>query len=333
VKGYWNRGAIAKKLIVAVIIVLSLLLAGLLVLNFWGFGFLQHKGRVKLSHDLLTTAKDFEKSKEWDKGIAFFEAEVKRHPESSQAYSSLALMYIEKGNVEKALPAAEKSMQLNPRNARAFSILGICYQKKGDLARATTLLRKAVRINPRLISTHYKLAEVLARRGNLQEAMSEFNKAKKLSPGLSRPDFLMGRYEANHKNYLAAVRLELSALKEEPNNTAAYCFLGQIYLETGDFDNAIKNYDLALTALPEDGKRKFQSIIYNGMGIGYFRKKDFDRAIGAFKKSLEFEEAAAVHKRLGDAYMKKGISDKALAEYELAKPAGRGGKGRPKGGK
>jgi tetratricopeptide (TPR) repeat protein len=333
VKAVGSRGVVARKVIVAIIVILSVILAALIILNFWGFEFLERKAHVKLSHELLATAKSFEKSKKWDEGIAYFEKEVRKYPASSQAYSSLALMYLEKGEVDRALPAAEKSMQLNPRNARAFSILGICYQKKGDLSRATTLLQKAVMINPGLLSAHYKLAEVLARRGFLPEAMSQFDRAKKMSPGLSYPPMLMGRYEANRKNYQAAVKYEQSALKEDPNNTAAYCYLGQIYLEMGDYDGAIQNYEIGMTTLPEDGKRRFQSIIYNGMGIGYYRKKNFDRAVWAFSKSLEFEDAAAVHRRLGDAYMKQGITDKALAEYERAKQVGQGNGRQPKGGK
>jgi tetratricopeptide (TPR) repeat protein len=329
-KGTGGSKIIKKALLVTVIVVL---LAGVTLFFTGGrWKAMQQQSQRERSDKYVTASLDFEKSKKWDEGIAYFEKEVRKYPTSSYAHYCLGMMYANKEDIDRAITLEEKALKLNPRNAKASGALGYYYAKKGDIEKATTLYNNALTLDPDLRRTRVRLAEVLAQRGFLRDATAHFAKARMLMPELTEPTYLMGRYEANQRNFDTAVMYEQSALKDDPKNAAAHCYLGQIYAEMGEYDNSLRTYQKGLenlAGLSDDSLKRFNAIISHGMGTDYYETKDYDKAIACFTKSLELEDTPLVHKKLGDAYMKKGMNDRALTEYQLAKEfesRARGGK-------
>ena len=85
-------------------------------------------------------------------------------------------------------------------------------------------------------------------------------------------------------------------------------------LARGRIDEAIKHYELTLQSDPSPSAR-----VYNNIGVAYSERGWTDRAIEAFRRSLEIRpEYARAHLGLGIAFYQKGWTEKAIGELRLA---------------
>lgn len=79
----------------------------------------------------------------------------------------------------------------------------------------------------------------------------------------------------------------------------------------GRYDAAIGLYRKALRVDPHS------SAAYNGLGIAYFGKKDFDRALDAYLNAAKLKpDQLEIHYNLALVYLAKGQNDKATAEIQ-----------------
>lgn len=316
-----KRGAISKKVISAVVV--SLIVIIVAFLYFVGFNFLKERDSQRRAAEYLSRADYFEKEKRWDEGIAYFEKEAKKHPDSSMAHCFLGLMYMNRGELEKAIPAAEKAAALWPGNDRAYAVLGRCYLKKADLERAKALLLQAYRLNSDQRDTCIYLADAVARRGNLKACFRYVAKAKAIDPDLDSPAYLMGLYELKNGNMVKALQYEQSAVKDDPGNTIACMLLGEIYTNMEKFDDSFKAYEKALLLLPAVNNAEYEaglkSRIYSGMGLGYNLKNEKEKAIFYYKKAIDSGDSYNTYKRNAD------VEKKDIRELHPAQnPAGTG---------
>ena len=85
------------------------------------------------------------------------------------------------------------------------------------------------------------------------------------------------------KDDLRRAQLHLEqAVKEKPTPEAHHA-LGKVYLAQGTFDNAIREFDQALSG------SKNQAQIYNDLGVAWLEKKDFNRSLESFNKALQLD--------------------------------------------
>jgi len=89
--------------------------------------------------------------------------------------------------------------------------------------------------------------------------------------------------------------------------------LGMAYFKSGDFDNAIKHYELALNL------NIYNSKTYNKLGLAYFAKRDFANAEKYFLQALSLvPNSFSVSKNLGMLYCSKGNADEADSYFSQA---------------
>ena len=86
---------------------------------------------------------------------------------------------------------------------------------------------------------------------------------------------------------------------------------GGLYVDTGKFDEAIADFNIALALSP-----KFATA-YNNRGFAYASKGDYARAIADYDLAIR-EGAKSTYSLRGDAYRLKGDSLSALADYRKA---------------
>lgn len=124
----------------------------------------------------------------------------------------LAHQATKKNNVTEALMYAEKAVAYDPRNVEAHRMLAMTCMNLRDYAKAKTALQTAIRLNPDDFSAYTLLGICLNNTNEAKEAIGYFNKAIKL----------------------------------KINNTSAYQNRAQSYVMLQDYDQALKNYELAL---------------------------------------------------------------------------------------
>ena len=98
-----------------------------------------------------------------------------------------------------------------------------------------------------------------------------------------------------------------------PEDANAYYNRGTVYVDKGDFDAAIQDFDKAIDLNPEYAEA------YNNRGAAHHKKDDFDAAIQDFNTSIGLnpEDAEAYYNR-GIAYTRKGKVDRTIQDFNTS---------------
>ena len=102
--------------------------------------------------------------------------------------------------------------------------------------------------------------------------------------------------------------------REYDRTTAAEHFsYGKVYLDQGEYENAIEEFKRALALDPENS-----NILIN-LGKGYLFIRNFQEATNYFERALEQSpEFADAHYYLGMVYIELNLKEKAINEYKEA---------------
>jgi len=98
-----------------------------------------------------------------------------------------------------------------------------------------------------------------------------------------------------------------------------YLYMGNMYYQTGDYDGAIAYLEKAAAIYPRDAETRL-AIAETRLKAG-----DLDGAIADYHRAIELGNTVSYsrtvpgyHDRLGDAYMKQGMVDEAVRQYQAA---------------
>ena len=120
--------------------------------------------------------------KHFDKAISLFDESIKRFPNSLEAYTNLANVFVIKGKSDFARRILNKAIELNPKYLRSYSILARILVEEGNLENAEFILRKSLEINPKDINALVNLACVLKDSGNSKQAERFLKDALEINP-------------------------------------------------------------------------------------------------------------------------------------------------------
>jgi tetratricopeptide (TPR) repeat protein len=102
-------------------------------------------------------------------------------------------------------------------------------------------------------------------------------------------------------------------VRKSPGNARSHHSLGLAYAGQNRFDNAIREYSIALGLRPDNAKT------HNNLGNAYAEKGMFDRAIWEYRTAIRLNPSYAdAHNNLGVVYEMLGQYDKAVLEYQAA---------------
>ena len=103
------------------------------------------------------------------------------------------------------------------------------------------------------------------------------------------------------------------AVTKSPMKAKPYIGRGVAYVNMGKFDNAIFDFNRALSLNPYCTEIV---EVYNNRGIAYLGKGEYDKAISDFNQALNFDpNYAKAYNNRGVAYRAKGEYDKAILDF------------------
>jgi len=159
----------------------------------------------------------------------------------------------------------------------AYNHLGTIYFKKEEYNKSKSAFRKTIEINPTDARGHFNLGCAYRVLGNMGQAEEEWKLALKYEKESKK----------NKENeYFSEDQLEISLIVLETRiSFKAHKYLGELYLEKGLSDKAIKEFQKALELEPDDPEP------YYGIGKIYYKKakqneKYVRKAIFYFDKYL-----------------------------------------------
>jgi len=258
-----------------------------------------------------------------------FRRALELSPGFHQAAMALGLLYERTNRVSRAEALYRQLIQLNPKNHLPYLLLQGIYARKNDLAAVKRILEEGLNNGIRRLEFYQALASLALEEKEYQKAEEYLKKSLEIEE-TSQAYFSLGviydrrkepeRMEAamkkaielkpdnamalNYLGYSFLLKKDLTAekLKEafaliskaceiEPDNGAFLDSLGWAYYLRGEYRQAEKLL-LRAASLEEDPE------IYEHLGYLYARKKDFNRAVLWWSKSLELKYNPEVDNQL-----------------------------------
>ncbi|WP_029034879.1 tetratricopeptide repeat protein [Salinimicrobium terrae] len=108
----------------------------------------------------------------------------KEESKEGEIAKNIALIYIEKGNKEKAIEAMESAKQANPNDAALMQAEADMYYQMGDMAKYREILEEVVRQNPDNATLYYNMGVSSAELGENDRAIDYYKKAIELDPDM-----------------------------------------------------------------------------------------------------------------------------------------------------
>jgi tetratricopeptide (TPR) repeat protein len=109
---------------------------------------------------------------------------VSLQPENAQANYYYALGLSRRNDADDLAHAEsllEKAVRLDPKLAAAYLQLGVLYSQRGDSSKAVPAYLEAIAANPGLVAAHYRLAQAYSQNGEKSKAQAELQIYDQLS--------------------------------------------------------------------------------------------------------------------------------------------------------
>jgi tetratricopeptide (TPR) repeat protein len=219
---------------------------------------------------------------------------------------------------------ARRSVQIDPKNAVGWDRLGVALQSRGLLNSETEhSYRRAIEIDPQFAVAYAHLARMLNRSGKPAEAAPLYEKAIELAkdpatlnliadslqgeqlwpqsePVLKRaleldPNnltslLLMGRYLIVYRKFQEAEPYLKSATEVASGAFQPFNLLGRAYLGMDRFSDAEASYERASTLAASAQKKQLAGMFgFEGVGDGYLKSNQKDKAVRAYQRALELD--------------------------------------------
>jgi tetratricopeptide (TPR) repeat protein len=253
-----------------------------------GLAFLAVARRVKVAGMILLSVvtiavgaaysyQTVNRTKVWSNNIELWGNVVRQNPSNVYGHYAFANVYLEERMYEEAGNEYRKTIRLAPEFPSAWIGLGNTYFMRDSLDTAIRVYEEALKY------CTSEQGELLVNMGHAFRVMGEHDKA---------------------------IRTFRDAMLLDSVEQSARLGLAKSYVEAGDFDAAVAQYDELIEREPEEEL----AVVYHNMGLAYSYKGDYEKAVEYLRESLNRSPAFAEARfALANCYKHTGEWDEAAA--------------------
>lgn len=263
------------------------------------------------------------------------------------AHTKIGLIYLEKGDLERAGAEFDLVLAAEPTNHRVRYFLSSVCAERGEVDRAIDELAKIPPDSEYYVDARVRRAYLLQKE-KPDEAIAELEQALKAKPDApeivsylsslykerneipkavtllerlvvhfpenDKYHFMLGAMYDEAKNKPAVVEQMRKAIELNPKNAAALNYLGYTLAEQGNsLDEAESLIRRALELEPDDG------FFVDSLGWVYYQRGDAKAAVKQLERAVELAgDDPTVIEHLGDAYKQAGRTPEALRAFRDA---------------
>ena len=232
----------------------------------------------------------------WEDAIQTLTTATRINPRHADAQANLGMAYYFKGNVGAAIPAFQTALRIAPDRIDAAHGLGLAFYEKGDIDGAITAFRTAARLNP---ISNYNLGNALEQKGDKAGALDAYKRYLAATP--STPEAT-----------LFGEAVKKGTIPTPAGGTVKEHFQrGQALLAKQDAKGAVSEFLATLRLKPNHAEA------CNALGLAFRTSGDLDQAIGSYRMALQFDaKFSAAFRNLGQALEEQGDALEAAAMYD-----------------
>ena len=234
------------------------------------------------------------------------------------AHYIMAVCHDLNGESAQAISEYQKSIKFNGLESAPRLKLGAYYLRLDQAGKATDQLKEVAHLSPQEPQAHYLLALIYSSEHKYDLAASEYEIILKIAaqddPANTDAYMYLGQLYYAQAKYPQAIDQFLKIVRLDPANTSALCLLGSVYADSNDRPKAIEIFRKALQIEPGN------SEALNSLGYMYAEDSvHLDEAIRMVHKAIEIDPAnGAYYDSLGWAFYKKGMYTESLMSLQKA---------------
>ena len=229
--------------------------------------------------------------KEYPKALEQARRVIDKYPRSAQGYLIQASIREKQNDTAGAISEVNNGLRVDPRNVQAMLNLGRLHETRRDYSQAMAAYAEAVKVKPDFAPAHFAQGALLDLTGKKKEALAKYatalEKAPNYTPALNNLAYL---YADGYGSKTEALRLAITAYKQEPGNAGLMDTLGYALLKNNRREDAKKALEQAAKLLPDN-----PTVSYH-LAMAYKETGDRAKAATALQKALaagNFQDAAA----------------------------------------
>ena len=269
-----------------------------------------------------------------DEAITEYQRALESLIDSKEIFYKLGVAFYHKGDLDKAINYFTLALEKKNNYYEAYYMLAETFVKKAHFTDAVDAALAAIQCSPlHSSSAHYllyKLYEASSFKNNKTKFLAIIERFKAFSLALFDktaiknikrnisylrflPLFFTGMYLLQFKEYAKVIKMYQKAIESAPGFASLYCVLGDIYLSTGYFEDAITEYKMAIWL------DSFNIVAYRHLCRAYEEQGDYNQAIEVYNKLISMApNMPDLYSNLANIYYIKGEFDLAISNYQTA---------------
>ncbi len=229
-----------------------------------------------------------------------------------RGFSRILINDLERGCRDFAVYA-----ERDPDKPEGYRIAGRILYDNGLNNEAEFFFRQALEYTPLDSGLYNNLGSVLVHLGEIDEARGVFEKGIEIDPmvselhvNLGTVHFIRNDLDAAEKSILKAIEINASLEYEDP---LPYASLGDVYLEMGDTEAAVRAFTMSLELGPE------QSDVRTRLGVSFQILGENEAAAYHYQIAItKGGEMPVAHSGLALIFLSKGRLNEAIIEFRAS---------------
>ena len=234
-------------------------------------------------------------------------------PIDADAAFLLFQVYLEAGQLDEAMTAAQWLVVHEPAELRGRFALANVYQRQGKLLEAERTLRDALKLDPGNLRVYSALARSMRERGDRAGEIRIYREVLDLDPDHLPTLIALGETQMDGNDLDGAIVTFKEIERRFPEDMRSVVRLGFLQYEARDFAGAATRFERAFAADPQE----YEYVFF--LGVARRRMGSADAAIKAFQ-SIPPEHAhySEARTQIASILERRGDYQGALVEVELA---------------
>ena len=210
--------------------------------------------------------------------VAEYRKTLELKPGLYEAELNGGIVLLRQKNPAEALPLLEDAVGRKPQEFRPRYYLAEAQLQTGDFAKAEESYKLAVALDAKSAGAQLGMAQALVQQGRITEADAYFRQAARLEPKYR--DYLLelaGLYEKASEN-----REAIDIYREFPDNSAAQARMGELLLESKQFEDAVPRLEEAFA-------KDASPVNRSALAAAYVFTRKLDKALPLLEQSVAAE--------------------------------------------